>query len=403
MFLEWSEQDKQEYVKETKQVCDIVGNLGFQSHLQFGTLLGFVRDGKLIDRDTDIDICYLSNFNVCSDVRQECYELYRVLKDRGLLVRYWNQNYSPEEHTVSKDIFGQAHIRVGKFIVDLFTSWIDINGDYWTCQYGNFGKTEFRKATFYGYEFNIPTETNKILTRLFGDWQTPCDDKPSKYIDRKCYMINEITAEKIEPMTQKQLEGVCEELKFWKGFVKTKRFSGWIANSPTPELCEYAQEKILSMNPITILDVGSGPVSILTGLTGAKLTTADLLGDFYQLIFDFEKHGITPPVAIPAEQLILDRKFDLVHMSNALDHCQDPELVIQRLWNLVDFGGHLMIQGFVDEGKYERYRGLHSWDLGVYRGRITCNGADISEVGTAEEFSRNNRQWFVWYSQKSRV
>jgi len=215
--------------------------------------------------------------------------------------------------------------------------------------------------------------------------------------------LKELTAEKIEPMTQRQLEGVCEELKFWKGFVKTKRFSGWIANSPTPELCEYAQEKILSMNPITILDVGSGPVSILTGLTGAKLTTADLLGDFYQLIFDFEKHGITPPVAIPAEQLILDRKFDLVHMSNALDHCQDPELVIQRLWNLVDFGGHLMIQGFVDEGKYERYRGLHSWDLGVYRGRITCNGADISEVGTAEEFSRNNRQWFVWYSQKSRV
>jgi len=188
MFLEWSEQDKQEYVKETKQVCDIVGNLGFQSHLQFGTLLGFVRDGKLIDRDTDIDICYLSNFNARSDVSRECYNLYKTLKDSGLLIRYWNKNYNPKEHAIFEDVFGQAHIRVGRFIVDLFTSWIDTSGDYWTCQYGNFGKTEFRKVSFYGHEFNIPTETDKILTRLFGNWRIPCDDKPRKYINRKCYM-----------------------------------------------------------------------------------------------------------------------------------------------------------------------------------------------------------------------
>jgi phosphorylcholine metabolism protein LicD len=188
MFLEWSEQDKIEYVKETKQVCDVLKELGFQTHLQFGTLLGLVREGKLIDNDADIDICYLSNCNARYAVRAECYELYKVLKNCGLLVRYWNGNYNPKK-ILTDDVFGQAHIQINKFVVDLFTAWIDKSGNYWTCQYGNFGKTDFKKATFYGHEFNVPTETDKILARLFGDWKTPCDDKPCKYIERKCYMI----------------------------------------------------------------------------------------------------------------------------------------------------------------------------------------------------------------------
>jgi hypothetical protein len=188
MFLEWSEQDRTDYVKETKQVCDILYSLGFQTHLQFGTLLGLVREGKLIDNDSDIDICYLSNRNAPCDVSRECYELYKALSGMGVLVRYWNVNYNPKEKLVN-NIFGQAHIQVDRFVVDLFTSWIDKHGDYWTCQYGNFGKTDFRKVMFYGHEFNIPTETDKILTRLFGNWKTPCDDKPCKYIERKCYLI----------------------------------------------------------------------------------------------------------------------------------------------------------------------------------------------------------------------
>ena len=187
-FVNWSEENKIEYVKEAKSLCEFLSLRGFESHLQFGALLGLVRERKLIDNDTDIDICYLSKKSAPVDACRECYELYEIFRDCGMLVRYWNRSYRPKIQ-LKNDLFGQAHVRVEKYVIDLFTSWVDKKGNYWTCQYGNFGKTKFKKATFYGYEFTIPTETDKILTRLFGDWRTPREDKPRKHINRRCYMI----------------------------------------------------------------------------------------------------------------------------------------------------------------------------------------------------------------------
>jgi hypothetical protein len=187
MFIDWKEEDKKRYVEETRWLCDLLSEIGVQTHLQFGTLLGYVREGKLIDSDDDIDICYLSNFTDVKGVISECQLIYKKLYERNVLLRYWDSDYN-RHRRIGKPPFGQAHVIMWDHCIDLFTSWKDISGNYWTCQYGNFGKTEFRKVTFYGYDFNIPTETNKILTRLFGDWKTPASDKPKKYIERRCYM-----------------------------------------------------------------------------------------------------------------------------------------------------------------------------------------------------------------------
>lgn len=198
------------------------------------------------------------------------------------------------------------------------------------------------------------------------------------------------------------LNAVYHELNFWKDFVKTSRFQDWLADKPTPELWDVAREKIKLINPETILDVGSGPVSILTGLTDAKITTVDPLGDLYRIIFDFEKHEVDAPLPYPAEELFVDKQFDLVHISNALDHCKHPPLALNRLWQAVKNGGWLIVQGFFNEGEHEGYAGFYAWNLGITDdNKISCNGAIISEPGEAKIAERaSGRLWFMWCKKK---
>ena len=69
-------------------------------------------------------------------------------------------------------------------------------------------------------------------------------------------------------MTTLELHGVAYELAFWKEFVKTDRFiTGWVGKEKTPELNNKVAEFILANKNDNILDVGSGAVSLLNGLT----------------------------------------------------------------------------------------------------------------------------------------
>jgi len=205
-------------------------------------------------------------------------------------------------------------------------------------------------------------------------------------------------------MTSKELAAIAHELRYWQWFVQTARFlTGWVQKNPTPELNPFVQGYIKSVNPTSMLDVGSGVVSILNGLIpGAKLTAADPLGELYGLIFDYKRNGISPPEPYPAEELPYVDAFDIVHMSNALDHCQNPELVVQKLYLAAKPGGSVIVQGFVEEGKAEGYSGFHQWDLDLINGVIVANGKPITGQGkiTNKIMTPQKREWFIWIAQK---
>jgi hypothetical protein len=135
-------------------------------------------------------------------VYEEARALAMNLSDLDLLKAY----FEPQEGThygkktevgeeLSKDFIptGQFHIGID-YIFDLFTSWIDEKGNYWTCQWGNYGNVEvlpYLKGNLNGFVFNIPKDYDNILTRLYGDWRTPRDDHPSKLLHRTFYLNKE--------------------------------------------------------------------------------------------------------------------------------------------------------------------------------------------------------------------
>jgi SAM-dependent methyltransferase len=208
-------------------------------------------------------------------------------------------------------------------------------------------------------------------------------------------------------MTQKEIQGIAHELGFWQGFVKTKRFEGWIANSPTPELPQKVRSFIQSLpNNLKVMDVGSGVVSILNGMPGLNVMPVDPLGGLYELIFDYKKHKLTPPAPIPAEEINFKESFDIVHISNAIDHTQDP---VKSLFNLADAtirGGHLIVQGFVNEAEHENYAGFHQHNVTVREKHIVIDNHEIhiphfETVLSEVEINLGNREWFTWIGRKN--
>jgi 2-polyprenyl-3-methyl-5-hydroxy-6-metoxy-1,4-benzoquinol methylase len=221
-------------------------------------------------------------------------------------------------------------------------------------------------------------------------------------------------------MTTQELAGITHELRFWQGFVKTDRFlKGWVADCVTPELNHQVYDFIHGVltqshdrQGVKILDVGSGVVSILNGLVPkANLTAVDPLGGLYEFVFDYAKHKINPPLPIPAEELkdgMFSYQFDIVHISNALDHCQDPAAAYMALHSLVKKDGFLIIQGFENEANYEQWQGFHQWNIELNEGsrslHITGKAdkqATFVNPHHCFKFTfENNKSWFVWIVKK---
>jgi len=206
-------------------------------------------------------------------------------------------------------------------------------------------------------------------------------------------------------MTTLELHGIYHELAFWQQFVKTDRFlSGWVKKVKTPELNQEVADFILSVPNEKVLDVGSGVCSLLNGLV--NVTACDPLGDLYKLVFDYERHKLTSPLPIPAEEITFHNEFDIVHISNALDHCQSPYDALNNLLGAVKEGGYLIVQCFCNEADYENWQGFHQYNIDITESGILRIKGKVGELATLwkpymyKKIDIGDKQWFYWIVKK---
>lgn len=135
-----------------------------------------------------------------------------------------------------------------------------------------------------------------------------------------------------------------------------------------------------------VLDVGSGPVSRLSG--GAhrgeyRLTATDLLTVEYRAMY--AAYGLehvldnVTYVPCPAEALYRQfgaESFDFVTMHNAIDHTTSPSATFKQLVEITKVGGHIVITGHSREGSNERWQGMHQHDIWLSDGRLMRCGRD---------------------------
>lgn len=122
--------------------------------------------------------------------------------------------------------------------------------------------------------------------------------------------------------------------------------------------------------PLRVLDVGSGPLSTLRTRAPAnpvELICVDALAVGYNALLE-EFGFVECPRIVPgvgerlAAQFGLDA-FHLVHIANALDHCEDPARTFVEMYRVCRPGGQIWIVSIENEGEREGYAGLHQWNL----------------------------------------
>ena len=206
------------------------------------------------------------------------------------------------------------------------------------------------------------------------------------------------------------IKGADHELSFWKQFVKSDRFvNGWLSNEKTPELNDLVYMFLLGQPEAKVLDCGSGVVSILHGTVPKEnLTACDPLAREYAKFFMYEYFKDTMPLGIACEDLTDENKFDVVHISNALDHTQNPQAAYNAMYRAVKPGGFLIVQGFVNEGTHEDWTGFHNWNLDVTFGNLSIIGKTGLPIlldsnpyfATKVYIDLLGRDWLIWITRK---
>lgn len=134
-------------------------------------------------------------------------------------------------------------------------------------------------------------------------------------------------------------------------------------------------------DPVRVLDVGAGPMTILGRKHPRKqmiITATDALAPQYDTLL--EKYRVTPPVRTvyaPAEKLsehFPANSFEFVHAQNSIDHCASPFEAVRQMLFVAKVGAHVRLNHAENEAENENYTGFHQWNFTVINGDFIVRG-----------------------------
>ncbi|WP_110182682.1 class I SAM-dependent methyltransferase [Nocardioides solisilvae] len=155
-------------VDATEEVLGVLRTAGAEPFLAYGTLLGAVREGRVLGHDSDADVAYVSR---CTDPVDVCRESFRLQRE-VVALGYATQRYSgaafkievPEGDVVrGLDVFGGFFsggrlYLMGEVGVEFEEEWIHPLGT----------------ATLEGRPLPVPARPEKLLEAMYGpSWQVP--------------------------------------------------------------------------------------------------------------------------------------------------------------------------------------------------------------------------------------
>lgn len=158
-------------------------------------------------------------------------------------------------------------------------------------------------------------------------------------------------------------------------------YIGWyniIKNTPAENRVKYSSNRPFNASDLLaeypnpkFLEVGCGPypVGSIPPEEGhnISLTCCDALAVPYSILHSI--FGITPYIKIDfsfVERLTErygENSFDIVRMSNALDHSYDPFTGIFEMLKVTRIGGTLRLSHFENEAERELEYGMHQWNI----------------------------------------
>jgi lipopolysaccharide cholinephosphotransferase len=160
-------------LKMLKDVTDLLDEYGIEYWLEGGTLLGVIRENRLLPWDNDMDI----------SIKEEYYDkLMQIVKSLNYRVRF--KEFEKDDAPFKKGVKRLVKVRNSKFLffrgevaLDIFIKFEKDNEYFW--QVGKKKKSvesfyykELIKHTFNGKDYLIPKLYEEYLTSRYGDWKT---------------------------------------------------------------------------------------------------------------------------------------------------------------------------------------------------------------------------------------
>jgi len=186
-------------------------------------------------------------------------------------------------------------------------------------------------------------------------------------------MVNDVDVAYVNYL-EKWISNLDSEINYWGYSLRYQALHPDIKakiDKPVP-FCypNLLDNVVVGEEDIRVLDVGSGPFSKVGNVSNRVniiLFACDPLAFAYQLLL--QKYNMSPPI-IPefalAERLsetYAENSFNIVCMNNALDHSYNPDIAVNELLRVVKIGGVVRLYHKVNEAEYEKYEGLHQWNI----------------------------------------
>lgn len=142
-----------------------LNDAGYEAFLNSGTLLGVIRDERLIDHDDDIDLAIILKATTCAGAITEWMELRDKLRADGVL---------DELATTNPSIF--KLLPIGAIQVDLFPAWFEGDQMYiYPHTFGELSRSDVLPLQACRVTQNpIPADPEKMLALNYGEgWRAP--------------------------------------------------------------------------------------------------------------------------------------------------------------------------------------------------------------------------------------
>lgn len=172
------------------------------------------------------------------------------------------------------------------------------------------------------------------------------------------------------------IKGISSEYRYWDNYFRTPKESD-IYRTRMDTSPEFTDPSLLDGSEEKILDVGSGPISLLGNhYLGKKLglIAVDPLASLYNMIL--KKYKINPycktqfAIAELLSDFFEENSFDLVHMRNALDHTFVPINVVEQMLFITKLNKRVVLFHRINEAERREYGGFHQWNISMKNGSL---------------------------------
>ncbi len=221
-----------EVLRVLTEECDL------PAFITYGTLLGAVRDGKLIGHDDDVDVAYLSPHEHPADIARESFDLQRTFVRRGWEVKRFSAGFLQVNFAGQDGVFRHVDVFTCFRVHDRFYQAFAVGADLPRSAIVPLGQ-----VTLNGRQLPAPADPDALLVATYGpSWRVP---DPSFQ-----FKIRRETRRRIGGW----LGGLHLNIKYWDEFYRSQR-SAAVPQDPSA-FARWVSEEEQGTTPV--VDIGSG-------------------------------------------------------------------------------------------------------------------------------------------------